>query len=152
MVRVGMARRTTHVGKMEWQNLIGPPGHAHFVAVRTSNRCVRPDERITRLAVHRQGERRLMEILNGMTTFTFILVRRSGKLAVVSVLMAIHAGREFCFINRVLPCRQVALVTFHLDVLASEGIAGCVMLLNTKERWLPTFHRVAFGALTLLCP
>lgn len=144
-----MTRGTTHVGKTERQNLVGPPTQAYFVAVRTRNRRVRPRQRVARLPVHRQGESRLMEILDGVAAFTFVLIRGSDKLAVMGVLVAVRANREFHFINRVLPCRQVTLVTFHLDVLASKRIAGCVVLLHSEERWFPAIHSVTFRAFAL---
>lgn len=144
-----MTRSTAHVGETERQDLIGSTTQAYFVAVRTRNCGVRPAERVACLPVHRQGESRLMEIPDGMAAFTFVLIGGTGKLAVMGVLVAVRAGREFHLINRVLPCRLVALVAFHLDVLAFERITGCVMLLRTKEGWLPTFHRVTFCALTL---
>lgn len=128
-----MTRGTTHVGKTERQNLIGPRTQAYFVAVRTRNRRVCPGQRVARLPVHHQSESCLMEILDGMAAFTFVLIRGSGKLAVMGVLVAVRASREFHFINRVLPCRQVALVTFHFDVLASKRIAGCVVLLHAEK-------------------
>ena len=128
-----MTRGTTHVGKTERQNPVRPRTQAYFVAVRTRNRGVRPAERVARLPVHRQSESRLMEILDGMAAFTFVLIRGGSKLAVMGVLVAVGASREFRFINRVLTCRKVALVTFHLDVLASKRIAGCVVLLHAEK-------------------
>lgn len=133
MVGIVVTRGTTHVGKTERQNLIGPPTQAYFVAVRARNCGVRTAERVARLPVHRQSESCLMEILDGMAAFTLVLIRGSGKLAVMGVLVAVRAGREFHSINRVLPCRRVALVTFHLDVLAFKRIAGCVVLLHAEK-------------------
>lgn len=118
-----MTSGTTHVGKTERQNLIAPRTQAYFVAVRAGNRRVRPGQRVARLAVHCKGESRLMEILDGVATFTSVLIRSGGKLAVMGVLVAVRAGREFYLVDRIFPCWQVALVTFHLDVFASQRIA-----------------------------
>lgn len=147
-----MTRGATHVRKTERQNLIGPRAQAYFMAVRTRNRGVRPAQRVARLPVHRHGKSRLVEILDGVAVLAPVLIRRGRELIVVGILMAVRASRKFHFVNGVFTRRQMALVAFHLDVLAPQGIGRRIMLFHSEERWFPTFHRMTFRALAFLRP
>src|SRR6267378_7076438 len=91
-----------------------------------------------------------MKILHGVAAFAAVIVRCAGKLTVVHVLMAVRALREFHLVNRVFTGRDVALVAFHLRVLAFEWVARCGVLFYAEERWLPPVHGMTLRALALL--
>lgn len=91
-----------------------------------------------------------MEIHNGMAVFTPVLVRGGRKLSVVGVFVAIRAGGEFHFVDRVFADGKVTLVAFHFGVLSFQRIFGSRMFLDAKQRRLPSIHFVAFSALPFL--
>lgn len=95
-------------------------------------------------------EGRAVEIHNGMAVFTPVLVRGGRKLSVVGVFVAIRAGGEFHFVNRVFADGNVTLVAFHFGVLSFQRIFGSRMFLDAKQRRLPSIHFVAFRALPFL--
>lgn len=80
-------------------------------------------QRKPRVAVFSNREGRAMEIQDGMTVFASVLVWRGGKLFVVSIFVAIRAGREFHLVNCVFPGREMALSALNRNVLASQRIA-----------------------------
>ena len=104
-MRVLVTRRTAHVFETERQNLIGPASQPYFVAIRAGDRQVCPRQGEEGLLVHHYSEGRLMEILDGMAVLALILIRRGGKLAVVGIFVAIRAGCELNFVNRILARR-----------------------------------------------
>jgi hypothetical protein len=79
------------------------------------------------------GKRGTVEVLNGMTVLAFIQIRRSRKLTVVSILMAIRAGSEFHLVNRIFTGGQMAFAAFDGDVLALQWILGSVVFLHSKK-------------------
>lgn len=91
-----------------------------------------------------------MKVLDGVTILTPVLIRRTRELVVMGILVAIQAGREFNLINRILACREMALIAFNRNVLPLERVLGCVMFLHAEQRRLPTIYCVAFCAFTLL--
>ena len=70
-------------------------------------------------------------------------------MSVVSILVAVGAGREFHLIDGVLARWQMALVAFHFDVLALQRVFGCVVFFHAEKRGLPAIHGVTFRALAL---
>ena len=122
------------------------------MAIRASHGRVGSGERETGVAMFDDGKSGAMKILNRMATFAFVLIGRWGKLAVVGILMAVQAGREFYLVDRVFAGGQMAFATLDGNVFSLQRVIGSVMLLHAKERWLPTFHGMAFRAFPLLRP
>src|ERR671924_586816 len=75
---------------------------------------------------------RAVKIQNGMAVFTAVLVRRGRKLSVVGVFVAIRAGGEFHFVNRVFSGGEVALVAFpFLRAVLELAVVNILMAIRT---------------------
>lgn len=118
-----VTRGTTHVGEMERQDFIRPASGAHFMTIGARHSPMCAGQRKPRVAMLGDGEGRAVEIHNCVAVFASVLVRRSGKLAVMRVFVTIRTGREFHFVNSVFASREMALPTFNRNVLASQRIA-----------------------------
>ena len=133
MMNILMTACTSHVFENEGQDLVRSAGGAHFVAIVTGDRGVRPSQLEACLLVHGHGESRLVEILYGMAILASISVGRGSKLMVMWVFMAIKAGREFDLVDGVLARGEMALVALHLDVLALQRVGRSVVFLDAKQ-------------------
>lgn len=152
VMRIDVASGTSAVLEMERQNLVGTIRCAHLMAfaARYGHMCSR--QRKFRLSMLGDGEERAVEVRYGMAILATIPIKSGGKLSVVSVLVAIHAVREFNFVNGVLASGQMALGTLHSYVLAFQGVLRGGMFFYAKERRLPAIHGMAFGAFAFLRP
>ena len=101
LVRVGVARSACAVFEMEWQNFIRSSAQPNFVALRAADGNVRACQNETRVLVFGYREGRTMKILHGVAILATVLVGRGGELFVMLILVAIRAGREFHFVQRV---------------------------------------------------
>lgn len=133
MMRIGVACGTAPVFEMERQDFIGPARRAHLMTIGARHGSMSAGKNKTRAAMLGDGKCGAVEVLNGVTAFTFIEIGRGGKLAVVGIFMAIRAGREFHFVKRVFSCGQMALGAFDGDVLPLERVIGVVVLLHAEE-------------------
>ena len=113
------------------------------MAIRAGYRDVRSREREPGVTVFGDGIVCPVEVLDGVTFLTTILVGGSGKLPVMDVLMAIGTQLEFDLIDCVLPRGEVALGTLHLYVLALERILRAGVLFHAERGRLEPVHRVA---------
>ena len=80
----------------------------------------------------RHRERRLVETLDGVAVFASIVVRRTRKLVVMRILVAVEARCKLHFVNRIFARWQVALVAFHLNVFPLERIFRCDVLFHAE--------------------
>ena len=92
---------------------------------------------------------RAVKIRNGVALLTAVLVRLRYKLVIVSVFVAIRAGREFYFVDRRFAGRRMALGTIDPGVRALKRVFRRRMLLDVKERGLPAVDRMTFRAFSL---
>lgn len=123
LVRIFVASGAVAIFEMERKNFIGAPSGAGSVAIGAGNSDVRTCQRESSGLVFCDGEGSAMEIDDSVAGFATIVVGRGGELIVVSIFVAITAGREFYFINGVFACGNVALGAFHLNMFAFERIA-----------------------------
>jgi len=131
-VWIFVAGRAGPVFKSKRQNLVGAAGCARLVTVDASNRRMRARQRKTSVSMLGDGKRSAVEIRDRVAAFTLVVVRRSGELIVVGILVAIAAGSKLYFVNRVLAGRDMALRALHLDVFALQWILGCVVFLHSE--------------------
>jgi len=146
LVRVLMARGAGLIFKFERQDLIRPPGGPDLMAIAAGNRRVRTGKREFRVAVFCNRIRRAVPVHHGVAVFAAVLIGSAHKLAVMRILVAIHAEFKLDVVNCVLTCRDMTLRTFHLDVFALQGIARVVVLLRAERRRLPSVDVVTFFA------
>ena len=121
LVRIGVAGGAATVREVEGQDFVGATGSAELVAFGAGDRGVRGAEGEASAVVLGDGVGGAVEIDDRVAGFAFVVVRRGGELIVVSVLVAVGAGGEFNFVERVFAagaCGDVALGAFHFDVLA----------------------------------
>lgn len=123
LVRILVASGAGAVFEMERKNSVGAPAGAGFVAIGAGNSDMRACQWESSGLVFCDGESSAMEIDDGVAGLATIVVGRGGELIVVSVFVAISAGREFHFINGVFARGNVALGAFHLNMFALERIA-----------------------------
>ncbi len=132
LVRIGVACRASAILKMEGQDLVGSAAQSGFMAIGAGDGDMGSGEQETRVLVLRNCKRRMMKILYGVALFAAILVGRSGELLIVRILVAIRAGREFHFVNRVFARGCVAFFASHSRMFSLQRIVGCRMFLRTK--------------------
>ena len=152
LVGIHVAGGARPVLEMERQNLVRSSGKAGFVALRAGDGHVSPGQHKAGVLVLGNGERRAMKVLYGVAILAAVLVRRGGKLLVMRILMAIRAGRELHFVDRVFSGRRVAFVAGHGRMFSFQRIVRSRVLLHAKLRWLPALHGVALRALSLARP
>ncbi len=104
VMRVSVACGAAPVFEMEKQDFVRPARCPQFMAIGTRYRRVRASQQETGVPMFGDRKCGAMEILYGVATFTFVLVRCGGKLAVVGILVAIQAGRKFHLVNCVFAC------------------------------------------------
>jgi hypothetical protein len=121
-VRILVTCGTSLVGKMKWKNAIGSIGEPDLVTIRAGDRYVSARERELRLLVHGDGERRVVEVTDGVAAFAPVFVGFFCKLSVVDVLMAVRACFEFHFVNCVFAGGGMAFGALHLNVLPLQRI------------------------------
>ncbi len=111
-------------------------------------------QRKTRLFVANQRKARGLEALQAMTRFAAILVRRSGKLAFVNILVTVPAFCACDFEYRVrtlCALGYMALVASNGNMAAFQWVFCSRMIFDGKRRWLETFDRVAAGTFSAVC-
>lgn len=118
VVRIVMAPHAGHVREPERQYLVLPPRSSHFVTLGACHRSVRTVQRVFSVAMLQDAEGGAVEIKHRVALFAAVLVRSSGKLVIVSILVTVRAGRELHLVNGVLASRQVTLAALHRDVLS----------------------------------
>ncbi len=73
-----------------------------------------------------------MEIRDGVTVFTAILIRFGGELAIVRVFMAIETGRKFHLVLGVFAGGNVTFGALHFCVHSLERIFRGGVLLDAE--------------------
>lgn len=151
LMRIHVAGSASAVFEMERQNLVRSSGETGFVALRAGHGHVAPGQHEAGVLVLGNGERRTMEVLYGVAILATILVGSGGKLFVMRVLVAIHAGRELHFVESILAGRRVAFVAGDGRVFSVERIVRSRVFFHPKLRGLPAIDGVAFRALAFAC-
>jgi hypothetical protein len=128
---------------LKGQYFIETPIRAFLVAVIAGNYRVRAIQWESRIVMHRDGKFRPFKIIDRMTGFTTVLVRRLCELRIMSVPVTIDAVRKFDFENRIRPGGDVALAAFHAGVLAHQRICGGGVVRHAKQARLPPIRGVA---------
>ena len=118
LVGIHVASGATKVFEDKWQYFVGSSAHAFLVTFIAGNCCVRALQWVSRIAMHRDGEFRLLKTIDRMTGFTTVQIGSLRELPVMRVLVAIRALRKFDFVNRIRSGGSVALGALHLGVLA----------------------------------
>lgn len=119
------------------------------IAARHSHVPAGQDERTLLMAIH--GERGRPEVRLGVALLAAVQVRRSRKLALVRVFVAIGTERELHLVKRRFPGRLVALCAVHAEVPAAQR-KSCVRMVPGEEfRRLPFVYSVAALALASVC-
>ena len=102
MMDILMAAGAGPIFEMEGQDFVGPSGSTNFVAIGARNSGVSAGQCKTRLAMFGDSECGAVPIQNGMTILAFVSIRSGFKLSVMSILVAVGAGREFHLVDGVL--------------------------------------------------
>src|SRR5262249_21534383 len=117
------------------------------VAVRTGHRDVPALERKPRRLVLGQRERRGRKGLDRVATFAIVVQRRSHKLSVVLVLVAVRAQRGLDLVLRLRSRPDVGPGALYLRMRALQGIVAAGVVLHREGGRLPSTHGVAGFAL-----
>jgi len=144
LVNIFVAGGAGAVGKMERQNLVRSSAQARFVAIRASHGHVRPGEHEAGVLVLCNRERGAMKVLHGVAILATILVGSGGKLLVMRILVAIRAGCELHFVDRIFAGGSVTFVTSYCRMFSFQRIVRSGVFLDAKLRWLPTVDGMAF--------
>jgi len=107
--------------------------HSHVTARQNKPGLLMPGQR--------KG-RRLVSI-QGVALIAGIEIRRGRELRSVLIGVAIGAAIKFDFEQRVLPFRDVALVTFHMRVPSLQGISTGGVILDRECGRFETLHGMA---------
>jgi len=150
MMRVRVTTRTGFVFEVERNDLVFSSGSTDFMAFRATDGDVRAGQWEFRLFVLGDGKQSAVKIRYRMAGLAAVQVRFSCKLAVVGIFVTVRATGELDFINRLFASGNVALSAFYLCVLSFQRILGSRMLLDAKQRRLPSLHFVAFRTLAFL--
>ena len=113
VVRIGMTRRAAHVFKMERQDLVDPACRSRLVAIGAGHRGMGSPQCEASFAVLRDGKERTVKIAYGVAILAFVEIGGCRELAVMRILVAVRAKREFHLVNGVLAGRKMALAAFH---------------------------------------
>ena len=81
-----------------------------------------------------------------MAALTAVVVRRSCKLALVDVRMAVPTLTEFDLVERGFSCRDMTLGARNGDVLRLQGVGGIGVFGHSKLRGFESIHGVAWLA------
>lgn len=100
-----------------------------------------------RVFVPCQGERRRAIVIDCVTAFAVVSVRRAGELAAVLILVTVGAVCKLQLEHRIFAFGNVALRTLQLCVAALQRVLGLPVLRETEGRRLETVHGVAIRAL-----
>ena len=150
MVNIFMTTCTGHVFKVERNDFVRSARSADFMAFGASYRDVRTGQGKLCLPMLGDSKQSAVPIRYRVAALAAIAKRLLRKLAVVGVLVAVGARSKLHFVNRVLACGQMTFVAIHFCVLPFQRILGSRMFLDAKERRLPPYHFVTFGALAFL--
>ena len=124
------------------------------MTIRAQNCHVGSHQRKTSLFVANQRKPRGLESLQVVTRFATILVRRSGKLAFVNILVTVLAFCTCDFEYRVhtlWTLGSMALVASNGNMAAFQWVFCGRVILDGKRRWLETFDRVAGSTFPAVC-
>ena len=116
------------------------------MAIRAKDCDVSSDKGKTSLFVARQRKPRGLEALQVVTRLATVLVRRSGKLPFVNILVTVLTIRACDFVQRVFTLGtlgQMALVAGNRDMTAIQWIFCCRVIFDAKRRRLESIDRVA---------
>ena len=132
LMRVFVAGSAVTIFEMERKNLVGAASGTLLVAIGARDGDVRAHQWKSRGFVLSDGECGAMEIDDGVAGFATMVIRRSGKLVIVRILVTIIAGFKFDFVDGVFARGNMALDAFHFYVHSLERIAGRVMLFHAE--------------------
>ena len=119
VMRIRVAGGATAVFKPERHDLVSAATRSHFVAIGAGHRGMGSRQSEASFAVLRDGKERTVKIAHRMAILAFVEMRGCGELAVMRVLVAVRAKREFHLVDGVLAGWKVALRAFHDHVFAS---------------------------------
>lgn len=122
VMRILMAGRAGFVRKMEGQDLVRAVSEPLFVALVARDGGMGAGQREFGLLVHGNRKERSLKALHRVALFAAIVVRRTGKLPVVRVFVAVGAIRKLDVVDGVFPGGNVTLRAFHGGVLSLERI------------------------------
>lgn len=114
-----------------------------FVAFVARNGYVPPGQRPVGLLVLTQRVAGGLEGDSCMALFTAVTPWFVGKLALVLILMAIHAERKLHPVTSLLACWDMTACALHLGVRRHERKAGFGVAARCVGRRAPAIHRVA---------
>lgn len=121
-VRVLMADGAGSVVELVQNDLLELRRGAFLMAIGTGGREMSPRERKAGLLMLRQRECRGMIALQVMALLAAVEIGRGGKLALMIVLMAVHAFGELDLVERVLALRNMTAGALHFRVLEFQRI------------------------------
>ncbi len=132
MVWVGVTPGAGAIRKVERDDFVRALRRPYLVAFDASHGRMSARQRKLRVAMLRDGEEGPVEVLDRVAALATVLVRRSGELAIVRVLVAIRARSELHFVDGVLSGWNMALRALHTNVLSLQRIPRCRMLFHAK--------------------
>ncbi len=109
-------------------------------------------QRETALHVFRQGKRRRLVPLQGVTGFATIRPGRILELTEMVVFVAVSATLKLNLEERSLARRDVALGASNCGMLLLQWIRRLVVIGQTERGWLPPFHRMTRRTLSAIRP
>ena len=122
VMRVRVARRAGPVLKMKRKDFVFSASCASLVAFHASHGDVGTGQRKFRRLMFCDREERSVEICHGVARLTSILEWLPSKLAVMGILMTVHAVREFDLVDCCFAGGNVAFPTFHLHMHSLQWI------------------------------
>lgn len=124
------------------------------MAVRAKDCDVGPSQWKTSLFVARQRKPRGFEALQVVTRLAKVLMRRSGKLPFVNILVTVLAIRPCDLVQRVFtlgPLWQMTLVASNRNMTAFQWIFCYPVIFDAKRRGFEPFNRVAGRTFSAVC-
>src|SRR5437764_14401356 len=121
-MRVLVADRAGPIVELVQHDLLELRSGALFVAIGTRGGEMSTGQRKAGLLVLRQREGRRMIALQVVTLLAAVQIRRRSKLALVIVLMTVHALAELDLVQRVLALRKMTAGALHFGVLEFQRI------------------------------
>lgn len=121
-MRMLVALSATKIGEVEFTL-----GRRRFVEMRlvtrlARDRNVRPHQLKAALLMSAKRKRRWAKPVNVVAILALPFARTLGKLSFMGVSVAIHAGAERDFIERLLALRIVALLAFYVGMFADQRV------------------------------
>jgi len=150
LMRVGMAAGAVQILPVVDCGWLGLELGRFFVAVAAGNRDVPAGEDEPRLFMLRQTESGGFVSLEGVAAIAGVEIRRGGKLAGVTVQVAVRAVGELDLELGVFAFRDVALGALQTRMAALQRIGAGGVFLDCERRRLPAPERVAGGAFSAI--